>query len=141
MPYSKKAKFYHHRQKSPRLFDKKTFKNVPLNHTSYRGEKYSKWMYSGTPARAIVGKLKKSKKWSTQSILIPKDIQPKSKRNYDKIKKFNGKNYRLFRILHRKVDADGLKEHLKEKKKYKVRVIKKRFQYETDYLIYVRKIK
>lgn len=72
MPYSKKAKYTHNRQKSPKLFISSSFKTVPLNHTDYRGQKFARYMYSGTPAKAIVGKLKSSGDWAIQSILIPK---------------------------------------------------------------------
>lgn len=122
MPYSKKAKFYHHRQKSPRLFDKKTFKNVPLNHTSYRGEKYSKWMYSGTPARAIVGRLKKSKKWSTQSILIPKTqnyVYAIYKKHQASRKWTRVGSYKFKRSAEKKA------EEIKKKNKYMQTIIRK----------------
>ncbi|MFX1480548.1 MAG: hypothetical protein ACFFCI_20860 [Promethearchaeota archaeon] len=72
MPYSKKARYRHHRQQQPNEFIKGSFKTVPLNHTDYRGNKYARYMYSGTPAKAIVGKLKSSGNWAIQSILIPK---------------------------------------------------------------------
>lgn len=72
MPYSKDARYRHDRQQHPRIFNKSTFKTVPLNHTKYRGKKYAHYMYSGTPVKAIVGKLKKSGDWAIQSILIPK---------------------------------------------------------------------
>jgi hypothetical protein len=64
MPYSKKAKYEHHRKKPPSKFIKSSFRNVPISHVSHR-KKYPR----GT--RAIVGKLK-SGKYATQSILIPK---------------------------------------------------------------------
>ena len=51
------------RQKSPSLFIKNSFRTVPLNHTSYKGKKKGK---------AIVGKLKRNKKWEIQSILEEK---------------------------------------------------------------------
>lgn len=53
-------KYIRHRKKSPKLFIKKSFRTVPLSHTKYKGKKKGK---------AIVGKLKKSKKWEIQSIL------------------------------------------------------------------------
>jgi hypothetical protein len=70
--HSKKPKFLHKRQKNPKLFEKGTFETVPLNHAGYSGEKYKKWNERDSGAKAIVGKLKKSNKWSIQSILIPK---------------------------------------------------------------------
>ncbi|MDD5013544.1 MAG: hypothetical protein PHW73_00395 [Atribacterota bacterium] len=77
MPYSKDAKYKHHRQQPPSRFEKGTMKTVPLSHTSYSGEKFNK-----KGAKAVVGKLKpshrkkgksgKKVKWSIQSILILK---------------------------------------------------------------------
>jgi hypothetical protein len=86
MPYSKKAKYTHHRQKPPSHFmetpktkkgKKTSMKTVPLTHTEYSGNKFDK-----PGAKAIVGILKpkyrkkgksgKSKKWAIQSILLPK---------------------------------------------------------------------
>lgn len=72
MPY-KKSKYERNRQRSPKDFKKDSFKTVPLNHTKYRGKRFKKYMYSGTSAKAIVGKLKRTGKWSIQSILIPKN--------------------------------------------------------------------
>jgi len=72
MPYSRKAKYYHKRQKSPKKFVRTSFKTVPFHHTKYSGKKYKKWHRKGSGAKAVVGKLKKSGKWGTQSILIPK---------------------------------------------------------------------
>ncbi len=51
------------RQKSPDLFIKSSFRTVPLSHTNYKGKKKGK---------AIVGKLKSTKKWTIQSILEEK---------------------------------------------------------------------
>jgi hypothetical protein len=79
MPYSKKAKYTHHRQKSPKQFQKSPrMKTVPLDHTNYRGKKLDK-----KGAKAIVGVLKpqfrtaakrggKKRRWGIQSILVPK---------------------------------------------------------------------
>lgn len=53
-------KYKRWRQKSPSLFIKNSFRTVPLSHTNYKGKKKGK---------AIVGKLKKNKKWTIQSIL------------------------------------------------------------------------
>lgn len=79
MPYSKNAKYRHHRQKKPNMFLKTpSMKTVKLSHTDYSGKKFD------VPgAKAIVGKLKsqyrKPKKrggkphaWAIQSILTPK---------------------------------------------------------------------
>ena len=54
------SKYRRHRQKSPGLFIKSSFRTVPLSHTEYRGKKRGK---------AIVGKLKRNKKWAIQAIL------------------------------------------------------------------------
>ena len=51
------------RQKSPSVFIKNSFRTVPLDHTNYKGKKKGK---------AIVGKLKRNKKWEIQSILEEK---------------------------------------------------------------------
>jgi hypothetical protein len=78
MPYSKSARYEHHRQRPPKQFYRTRFRNVKLSHTDYSGEKYD------VPgARAVVGKLKpqfrtarrkgaKPRAWAVQSILIPK---------------------------------------------------------------------
>ncbi|MDD5358589.1 MAG: hypothetical protein PHX80_05540 [Candidatus Nanoarchaeia archaeon] len=66
MPY-KNAEYTHHRQLSPKLFDKSTFRTVKVSHTKYRGKKFN------VPgAKAIEGKLKKTGKRKVQSFLIPK---------------------------------------------------------------------
>jgi len=57
------GKYKRFRRKDPELFLKKSFRTVPLSHTSYIGKKKGK---------AIVGKLKKDKKWAIQSILEKK---------------------------------------------------------------------
>jgi len=78
MPYSKKAKYEHHRQKSPKMFERSTLKTVKLSHTEYSGKKYKK-----LGAKAVVGRLKKKyrkpvkrggkpRAWGVQSILVPK---------------------------------------------------------------------
>ncbi len=66
MPYSREAAYRHHRQKDPALFDKKTFKTVPISHTNYTGKKFA-----AKGNKAIVGKYKKCKDhcWHIQSIL------------------------------------------------------------------------
>ncbi len=65
MPYSEKAKYEHHRKRPPGRFIQTSFRNVPVSHVPHR-KKYP------TGTRAIVGKLKATKKNATQSILIPK---------------------------------------------------------------------
>lgn len=78
MPYSKRARYRHHRQKSPGKFQKGTFKTVPLSHTEYKGKKFRK-----PGAKAVVGVVKKEhrrpikrggrpRKWGIQSILTLK---------------------------------------------------------------------
>ena len=62
MPYSKKAKFLHKRQRNPEQFDK--FYTVPISHVPHR-KKYPK----GT--EAIIGHLI-GDGWKTQSILVLK---------------------------------------------------------------------
>jgi hypothetical protein len=66
MPYSRKAEYRHYRQLDPSLFDKDTFKTVPISHTNYSGKKFAK---KGN--KAIVGKFKRCKDncWHIQSIL------------------------------------------------------------------------
>lgn len=51
------------RQRDPNLFVRSSFRTVPLSHTDYKGKKKGK---------AIVGKLKTTKKWKIQSILEEK---------------------------------------------------------------------
>lgn len=65
MPYSRKAKFTHHRRKDPSEFKKGSFRNVPISHVPHT-KKYPR----GT--RAVVGRLKVTDKGATQSILVPK---------------------------------------------------------------------
>jgi len=66
MPYSRKAKYTHHRQRQPELFED-NFKTVPISHTEYKGKKFKK-----KGVKAVTGKLKKTGKWKIQSILVPK---------------------------------------------------------------------
>lgn len=62
--YPRKTENYKRwRQKFPDLFIKSSFRTVPLSHTDYKGKKKGK---------AIVGKLKSTKKWTIQSILEEK---------------------------------------------------------------------
>ncbi|MFW9881522.1 MAG: hypothetical protein ACFFG0_51310 [Candidatus Thorarchaeota archaeon] len=56
-----------YRQEEPSKFVQKSFRNVPLSHTNYKGKIKGQ--------RAVVGKLKTTKKWKIQSILKKK---PKS---------------------------------------------------------------
>jgi len=53
-----------YRQEAPSKFIQKSFRNVPLSHTDYKGKIKAQ--------RAIVGKLKTTKKWKIQSILKKK---------------------------------------------------------------------
>lgn len=57
-------KYKRHRKNNPSLFIKNSFRTVPLSHTNYKGK---------LKGKAIVGKLKKTKKWAIQSILEEKD--------------------------------------------------------------------
>ena len=56
-------KYKRHRRKNPNEFLKSSFRIVPLSHTDYKGK---------LKGKAIVGKLKKNKKWEIQSILEEK---------------------------------------------------------------------
>jgi len=78
MPYSKKAKYTHHRQRKPSQCIKGTHRTVKLSHSGYKGKKYKK-----PGAKAVVCKLKKKyrkpakrggkpRAWGTQSILNKK---------------------------------------------------------------------
>jgi len=62
-----------YRQKQPDLYKKNSFKTVPFSHVDYSGEKFSEWHKRESGAKAIVGKEKATGKWSTQSILIPRE--------------------------------------------------------------------
>jgi len=53
-----------YRQEAPSKFIQKSFRNVPISHTDYKGKIKAQ--------RAIVGKLKTTKKWKIQSILKKK---------------------------------------------------------------------
>jgi hypothetical protein len=53
-----------YRQIDPSKFIQKSFRNVPISHTNYKGKIKAQ--------RAIVGKLKSTKKWKIQSILKKK---------------------------------------------------------------------
>lgn len=50
-----------YRQEAPSKFIQKSFRNVSITHTTYKGKIKGQ--------RAIVGKLKSTKKWKIQSIL------------------------------------------------------------------------
>lgn len=65
MPYSKKAKYTHHRRAPPKEFKKGTLRTVPVSHVKTK-KKYPE----GT--KAIRGERKKTGRWGTQSILVPK---------------------------------------------------------------------
>lgn len=74
MPYSKKSKFKHVRQKPPSKFVKASIRTVPISHATTPTGKHYKDYPKGT--KAIVGKVKERKKgqrkYQTQSILVPK---------------------------------------------------------------------
>lgn len=53
-----------YRQEDPSKFIQKSFRNVSITHTNYKGK------IKGD--RAVVGKLKSTKKWKVQSILKKK---------------------------------------------------------------------
>ena len=59
-----------YRRRAPGDFVQKSFRNVPLSHTDYKG--------SIKGQRAIVGKLKKTRKWAIQSILKKRKIAKKA---------------------------------------------------------------
>ena len=67
MPYKRYAGYYHHRRHDPDLFDKKTFRTIPIANSSYKGTRF---LVPG--AKAIIAKHIKSKKYRIQSILEPK---------------------------------------------------------------------
>lgn len=50
-----------YRQEDPSKFVQDSFRNVPISHTEYKGKIKAQ--------RAIVGKLKTTKKWKIQSLL------------------------------------------------------------------------
>ena len=63
--YPRKTKnWIRYRQIAPSKFIQKSFRNVPITHTRYKGKIKGQ--------RAIVGKLKATKKWKIQSILKKK---------------------------------------------------------------------
>ena len=63
--YPRKTKnWLRYRQEDPDKFVQKSFRNVPISHTDYKGKIKGQ--------RAIVGKLKKTGKWKIQSILKKK---------------------------------------------------------------------
>lgn len=60
--YPRRTKHWlRYRQADPKRFIQKSFRNVPISHTNYKGKIKAQ--------RAIVGKLKSTKKWIIQSIL------------------------------------------------------------------------
>ncbi len=121
MPYSKKAKYYHDRWRSPNDFIKGTIKTVPLDHTSYNGDKYKGLMECGVDIKARTGKLKHTGKWSIQSILIPKIIAEEvkaNKTNLNKIIKWSTSRFNEYR----KGDViEIILNKIKEGKDYKQR--------------------
>jgi len=79
-PYSKEARYDHHRKIDPRCFQTTSFRTVPLSHTDY--PESGAYMVKG--AKAVVGRLKMpcmekldisgahKGKWAVQTILTPK---------------------------------------------------------------------
>ena len=60
--YPRKTKnWLRYRQEDPSKFIQSSFRNVPITHTTYKGKIKAQ--------RAIVGKLKSTKKWKIQSVL------------------------------------------------------------------------
>lgn len=60
--YPRKTKnWLRYRQEDPSKFIQSSFRNVSLSHTNYKGKIKGQ--------RAIVGKLKTTKKWKIQSVL------------------------------------------------------------------------
>jgi len=58
-----RSQYKRHRMKDPMLFVKGSFRTMPLSHIDYKGRKKGK---------SIVAKLKKTDKWTIQSILEEK---------------------------------------------------------------------
>ncbi len=70
------SKYQRHRLKDPNLFVKGSFRTVPLSHTTYKGKKSSHSVRDapkGAKGKAIVARLKKTGKWTIQSILEEKN--------------------------------------------------------------------
>ena len=68
--YPRKTRnWFRYRQKEPGKFSKKSFRNVPLSHTKYKGKIKGQ--------RAIVGKLKQTGKWAIQSVMKKRKIKKK----------------------------------------------------------------
>lgn len=66
--YPRKTKnWLRYRQKEPGRFSKKSFRNVPLSHTEYKGRIKGQ--------KAIVGKLKETGKWALQSVLKKRKVK------------------------------------------------------------------
>lgn len=68
MPFSSKAKYRHIERLPLKRFIEDSIKTVPISHTNYKGK-----MFDVKGAEARVGKLKKTGKWATMTILIPKE--------------------------------------------------------------------
>ncbi len=71
MPYSKKAKYTHHRQRNPGLFIKGTLRTISVKRARAQGL-YSGRKFNKPTAKAIVGKLRRTKKYAVQSFLLKK---------------------------------------------------------------------
>lgn len=61
----KSTKYIHHRRRKPTEFVKTSFRTVPISHVPTR----KRWKKG---SKAVVGKLRKTGKWATQSILEKK---------------------------------------------------------------------
>ena len=66
MPYSKSAKYTHHRRRPPESIQGNSWATIPISHTEAT-KKYPK----GT--LAVTGRSKTTNNWVIQSILIPKE--------------------------------------------------------------------
>jgi len=86
LPYSKRAGYFHKRQKKPDLFIDGTFYTLDAyrGRDMYRGEKYKFWLSKGSGAKIVVAKLKLTNKYAIQSILIPKEKYNKLRKKHKK---------------------------------------------------------
>jgi hypothetical protein len=67
-------KYYRYRQEETFLFDEKTFKTVPLDHTQeFKNRQFFKG-FNVKDLTAITGKVKNTGRWKLQSILIPREL-------------------------------------------------------------------
>jgi len=71
MPYSKSAKYTHHRQRKPGLFVKSSFHTISVKRAKVRGL-YSGKKFDKPGAKAIVARLRKNGKYAVQSFLLKK---------------------------------------------------------------------